>query len=171
MILADAVNRAHDQLVQMSSEKKIRLEAKRHEQDVPDKFTALLTDHQVLAHLLDCVCSNLLDPVKEHLELGESLFLCLLPGMFLGKSLLLLLLHLILLKRRHLLWLDLAFFVTLKAQLLFKVVVCDDALELLDHDCILLPDQVEGEMALDVKKMLPQLPRQVRIQRDECLER
>ena len=90
MNLAHAIDCTHDQLVEVSSEKKIRLKTKCHEQDVPNELTALLADLQVLAHLLYRVCSDLLDPIKEHLELGESLFLCLLLGMHLSKRLLLL---------------------------------------------------------------------------------
>lgn len=90
MNLAHAINCTHDQLVKMSSEKKIRLKTECHEQDIPNELTALLADLQMLADLLDRVCSDLLDPIEEHLELGESLFLCLLLRMHLSKRLLLL---------------------------------------------------------------------------------
>ena len=83
MDLAYTVDRTHDQLVQMSSEKKIRLETKCHQQDVPNELAALLTYLQVLAHLLNSVSSDLLYPIKEYLELSKSLFLSLLPGMYL----------------------------------------------------------------------------------------
>ena len=89
MNLAYAINCAHDQLVEVSSKKKIGLKTKCHEQDVPNELAALLTNLQMLAHLLYRVCSDLLHPIKEHLELGESLFLRLLLGVHLSERLLL----------------------------------------------------------------------------------
>lgn len=95
MDLADAVDCAHYQLVQVSTEEQIRLETESDKQDVPNEFTALLADLQLLAHLLNRTCCYLPYPIEEHLELVERLFLCLFSGMHLCESLLWL--HLLLL--------------------------------------------------------------------------
>ena len=51
--LAYSVDSAHDKLVQMAPKQQVRLESKRHQQDVPDQLSALFTDFEVFAHLLD----------------------------------------------------------------------------------------------------------------------
>ena len=88
MNLAHTINGAHNELVKVPSEKKIRLETKCDQENVPNELTAFFAYFQILTHLLDCVRCNLLHPIEEHLELVEGLFLSLFSSMNLSKRLL-----------------------------------------------------------------------------------
>ena len=62
----------------MSAEEQVRFESKRDQQNVPNKLSAVVADFQLLAHLLDSICCDLLDTAKKMLQrtqIFESLFL------------------------------------------------------------------------------------------------
>ena len=71
----------------MSSEKQVRFETKRHQQNIPNELTALFTYLQIFTHLLDGLGGNLLHPIEENFELTQCLFLDLSPRMHLCKRL------------------------------------------------------------------------------------
>lgn len=153
----------------MAPEEQVRLETKRDKQDVPDELPALLADLQMLAHLLDRLGRDLLHSVEEQLEVIQRLFLDL--ALFMDLSERLGLEHG---PRRFCARLRVLSgawgnnFVGGNRLLLVPVVPRDDLLDLLDHHRVFLPDQVERQRTLDVREVLAQLPRHVRVQLLEC---
>ena len=85
--LAHAINRAHDQLVEVSTEEQVRFKAECDEQDVPYELSALLANLEVLTHLLNGARRDLLDSSKEYLKLAQGLFLVYSPLVHLSESL------------------------------------------------------------------------------------
>lgn len=75
MNLTNAIDGAHDKLIKMPAKKQARLEAERDKHDVPNKFSALLTNLQVLAHFVDCVCADLLHSAEKLSKLKQCLLL------------------------------------------------------------------------------------------------
>jgi len=62
----------------MSAEEQVRFESKRDKQNVPNELSAVVAYFELLAHLLDRICCDLLDTAKKMLQrtqIFESLFL------------------------------------------------------------------------------------------------
>ena len=62
---ADSVNGTHYELVNVPAEKQVYFEPQCDQNDIPDKFTALSADLQVVAHFLDSLRTDFLHSVAK----------------------------------------------------------------------------------------------------------
>ena len=68
MDFADSVNGAHYELVNVPAEKQVYFEPQRDQNDVPDKFTALGADLQMVTHFLDCLSADFFHSVAKQFQ-------------------------------------------------------------------------------------------------------
>ena len=87
MDLANAIDSTHNKLVKMAAKEQIWLKTKGHEKNIPDEFTAFITDLEVLAHVLYRDRGDLLYAIEESFQRVECSFLGHIAGVHLGESL------------------------------------------------------------------------------------
>ena len=113
----------------------------------------------MLTHFLDRVGCNLLHSIEQTSELQERLFLLMVSVVHLVKGF----------DR-----LNFTFFIDHACldwkMLLVRFVPSDNLLKILDHNCVLLPDQVQCQLSFNVKEVFTELAWQIRVQNNECLE-
>ena len=130
----------------MAAEEQIWFKAEGDEQDIPDELAAFITDLEVFAHILYRGGRDLLHPIEESLQRVERSFLGLIARVHLGKSL----------------WFTvvavdsiLEMLVRLVGIRVFALLILlDYLLQFSDYNCIFLPNEVQGQLALNIEEVL-----------------
>ena len=105
----------------------------------------------MLAHVLYRDRGDLLYAIEESFQRIECSFLGHIAGVHLGESL--------------------GFAVGVFGSCLLALLVLLDYLLQFPHDdCIFLPDEVQGQLTLDIEEVLSELPWKIRVEHDEGLE-
>ena len=135
MDLANTIDSTHDKLVEMAAEEQIWLKTEGYKKDIPYEFATFITDLKMLAHILYRCSSDLLHTIEESLQRIESSFLGHIAGVHLGESLRLTV-------------------GILCVYVLALLILLDYLLQFSHDDCIFLPNEMQGQLTLNIEEVL-----------------